>query len=270
LLFSPPSPPRPQRRSKRINRVLPFSPFSAISFWNCSTILSRRAITAFTSSLFRSCLICSPIGWSQVPSVSPTTAIAAYQVTGVSQVFLESKCTAAIDPPNLPITLAVRRNGLICYLLQAGSADAVTRSRQVKQITTATMSLRHGRLSMCIGVPSPNGAYNLALRIPFGNPKSTGWTERPTSLDSKEIHAMALRTRKRCGLTGRAHLTERGSVWHLRFHRKLDYDQETGTSDRVGMFVRRPIRVVLPLGMIGVQRTRRRSRDEFPGGSFTR
>ena len=104
-----------------------------------------------------------PIGWSQVPSLSPTTAIAAHQVTGVSQVFVESKCAAAIDRPNLPITLAVRRNGLICYLLQAGSSDAVTRSRQVKQITTATMSLRHRRLSMCIGVPSPTGAYNLAL-----------------------------------------------------------------------------------------------------------
>src|SRR4029077_12574737 len=30
-----------------------FSPFSAIIFWNCATILSRRAITAFTSSLVR-------------------------------------------------------------------------------------------------------------------------------------------------------------------------------------------------------------------------
>src|SRR4029077_4714228 len=29
------------------------SPFSAIIFWNCATILSRRAITAFTSSLVR-------------------------------------------------------------------------------------------------------------------------------------------------------------------------------------------------------------------------
>ena len=59
---------------------------------------------------------------------------------------------------------------------------------------------------------------------------------------------MALRTRKPCGLTGRAHLTKRGSVWYLRFYRKFDYNQETGTSDRVGKFVRRPIRVVLPLG----------------------
>src|SRR5437867_2859085 len=30
-----------------------FSPFSAISFWKRSTILSRRVITAFTSSLVR-------------------------------------------------------------------------------------------------------------------------------------------------------------------------------------------------------------------------
>ena len=37
----------------RIQYSTSFSPFSEIIFWNCATILSRRAITAFTSSLLR-------------------------------------------------------------------------------------------------------------------------------------------------------------------------------------------------------------------------
>jgi len=40
-------------RGRVIQYSTSFSPFSAISFWKYATILSRRAITPFTSSLVR-------------------------------------------------------------------------------------------------------------------------------------------------------------------------------------------------------------------------
>ena len=45
--------PGAQFGSRMIQYSTSFSPFSEISFWNCVTILSRRAITALTSFLVR-------------------------------------------------------------------------------------------------------------------------------------------------------------------------------------------------------------------------
>ena len=45
--------PGAQFRESHDSNSTSFSPFSEISFSNCVTIVSRRAITAFTSSLVR-------------------------------------------------------------------------------------------------------------------------------------------------------------------------------------------------------------------------